>query len=84
MKFVKKVCVFDTISSGINALSVAFYIIFFYFVNQELCHVFCDEAKSRYFVPVFVFIVEIVMKVSNNDTVLLLKINNYEDNNEIF
>ena len=34
------------------------------------------------FVPLFVFIVEIAMKVSNNETVLLLKKVNYEDNNE--
>ena len=34
------------------------------------------------FVPLCVFIVEIVMKVSNNETVLLLYIVNYEDNNE--
>ena len=34
------------------------------------------------FVPLFVFIVEIVMKVSHNETVLLLKKVNYEENNE--
>ena len=33
--------------SGINALSVAFYIILFALVNQELCHVLCHVAKSR-------------------------------------
>ena len=50
--------------SGINALSVSF-------VNQELCHVLCDETKSR-LCHFFVFIVEIE-KVSTNETVLLLK-----------
>ena len=34
------------------------------------------------FVPLFVFIVEIVMKVSNNETVLLLKKGTYKDNME--
>ena len=44
-----------------------FKLYLFAFVNQE-------------FVPLFVFIVEIVMKVSNNETVLLLKKKvNYED-----
>ena len=33
--------------SGTIALFVAFYIMLFAFVNQELCHVLCDEAKSR-------------------------------------
>ena len=51
--------------SGNNALSVSF-------VNQELCHVLCDETESR-LCHLFVFIVEIVTKVSNNETLLLLK-----------
>ena len=33
--------------SGINALSVAILIILIAFVNQDLCHVLSDEAKSR-------------------------------------
>ena len=34
------------------------------------------------FVPLFVFILEIAMKVSNNETVLLLKKGTYKDNIE--
>ena len=54
------------------------------FLNQMFC--FCKSRVVRWvnipFVPLFVFIVEIVMKVSNNETVLLRKKVNYEDNNE--
>ena len=32
--------------SGMNALSVVILIILIAFVNQELCHVLSDEAKS--------------------------------------
>ena len=67
--------------SEINPLSAAFQIISFTFVNQELCHVLYDEAKSH-FVPLFVLIVEIVMKVSNNETVFLVKQGTYKENIE--
>ena len=33
--------------SGMNALSVVILIILIAFVNQELCHVLSNEAKSR-------------------------------------
>ena len=46
--------------------------IFFAFVNQELCRVLCDEANSHLW-HFLVFIVAIVMKVSHDETVLLLK-----------
>ena len=73
--------------SGIIALSVAFHVHFISFymkfaiVYPKLCHVLCDEAKSP-LCHFFVFIVEIVMKVSNNETVLLLKKIHYDDNSE--
>ena len=47
MKFVEKVYVFDTISKRNKCFLLLFKIILFAFVNQELCHVLCDEAKSR-------------------------------------
>ena len=68
MKFVQKVYIYlIPYQSGIIALSVAVCIILFVLVNQELCHVLCDEAKSR--LCHFLYILEIVMKVSNNEAV---------------
>ena len=47
IRFVQKVCVFDTISKRNKCSFCCFLNHTFYFVNQELCHVLCDEAKSR-------------------------------------
>ena len=47
MKLVHKYVYLISYQSGINALSIAILIILFGFVNQELCHVLSDEAKSR-------------------------------------
>ena len=47
MKLVHKYKYLISYQSGINALSVAILIILIAFVNQELCHVLCDETKSR-------------------------------------
>ena len=47
MKPVHKYKYLISYQSGINALSVAILIIRIAFVNQELCHVLCDETKSR-------------------------------------
>ena len=56
---------------GISALSVAFVIISFAFVNHELCHVLCDEAKSC--LCHLYFHRRSGHKVSNNETVFLLE-----------
>ena len=49
MKLVHKYMYLVSYQSGINALSVAILIILIAFVNQELCYVSSDEAKSRLF-----------------------------------
>ena len=45
MKLVHKYKYLISYQSGINALSVAILIILIAFVNQELCHVLCDETN---------------------------------------
>ena len=47
MKLVQKYMHLISYQSGINALCVVILIILIAFVNQELCHVLSDEAKSR-------------------------------------
>ena len=68
-----KVCAFGTMLKR-NDCSFS---CFFSFVNQELCHILRDYSKSR--VPLFVCIVQIVIKVSINETVRSKLY--YEDNN---
>ena len=61
--------------SRLIALSVAFQIISFAFVYQELCYVLCCKAKIP-FVPLFIFIEEIIMEVSKAKKLIC------EDNDE--
>ena len=74
MNFVQKVCVFITMSKRNNCS-------FCCFLNHIICFCkarvmpmqFCAMRQNPVTVPLFVFIVEIVIKVSNNETVLLRK-----------
>ena len=62
MNFVQNVCVFGTMLKQINCSFCCFLNHIICFCNQTLCYVLCGKAKSR--LCHFIFIEEIVMKVS--------------------